>query len=93
MVKPLMGFLLGFASNPSEGAEALVSRPAEAITKFDEQGRGLVRLTLDGQHVQLLATLESDETTKGVTVSKGDELIVLEVDPHRNVCRVTRELT
>jgi len=41
----------------------------------------------------LLATLESDETLKGITVSKGDELIVLEVDPQRNVCRVTRELT
>lgn len=92
LVKPLMGALLRFASRPSEGLEGAVAQEAEAITRFDDAGRGLVRLILDGQAVQLLATLDSSELASGIQVAKGDPVIVTEVDPTRNTCRVTREL-
>jgi hypothetical protein len=92
LVRPLMGYLAGFASKPSEGIEGMVYQEAEAITGFDKEGRGIVRLTLDGQHVQLLATLDLLEVEKGIHVSKGQKLIVTEVDSAKNSCRVTREL-
>jgi hypothetical protein len=92
VVKPLMGFLLRFASKPSEGLEGSVAQSVEAITRFDGQGQGLVRLILDGQNIQLLARLEAAEVTGGTTVAKGDQLYIVAVDPHRNTCTVTREL-
>jgi len=92
IVKTIISGLLRFATQPSEGLEGMVAHPAEAITRFDESGRGLVRLCLDGQNVQLLATLDSTERDNGVHVSKGDRVLVTEVDPVRNTCRVTREL-
>lgn len=92
MVKPLMNWLAGFATQPSVGLEGMIFQEAEAITGFDAEGRGIVRLTLDGQHVQLLATLDLLEVEKGVQVRKGEKLIVTEVDSVKNSCRVTREL-
>jgi hypothetical protein len=92
IVKPLMALLLRFATKPSEGLEGSVAKSVEAVTRFDSQGQGLVRLTLDGQNVQLLARLEAAEVTGGTTVAKGDQLVILAVDPHRNTCTVTREL-
>ena len=41
---------------------------------------------------QVLATLDPEEAKRGVTVSKGDSLLVLDVDAAKNTCRVTREL-
>ena len=92
VVKPLLGSLLMFGSRESEGLEGQVARPAEALTRFDASGRGLVRLTMDGQFVQLMATLEPEELGRGVRVAKGDEVLVVGVDGARNTCRVTREL-
>lgn len=92
IVKPLMSALLKFASRESHGLEGSVAHPAEAATRFDDHGRGLVRLSLDGQIVQLLATLESEEQARGVQVAKGDSVTIVEVDASRNTCRVTREL-
>lgn len=92
MVKPMMNWFAGFASTPSEGIEGQLYQEAEAITRFDKDGRGIVRITLDGQHVQLLATLDLLEVEKGVQVNKGERLIVTEVDSVKNSCRVTREL-
>ncbi len=92
LAKPILNLLLRFESRQSEGLEGSVSHSAEALTRFDAQGRGLVRLALDGQVVQVLATLDSDERSRGVTVAKGDALLVVDVDASRNTCRVTREL-
>jgi len=92
MVQPLMKFLGNFASKPSEGIEGSVYQEAEAVTGFDDSGRGIVRITLDGQHIQLLATLDPLELEKGIHVRKGEKLLVVEVDSARNSCRVTREL-
>jgi hypothetical protein len=92
VIKPLMGVLIRWQSTPSEGLEGSVAEEAEAVSAFDHSGKGLVRLTLDGQIVQLLATLESSEHHRGVVVSKGDKVVILEVDAARNQCRVSRDL-
>lgn len=92
IVRPLMGFMFRFASQPSDGLEGTIAQPAEAISSFDSLGKGLVRLTLDGQHIQLLAMLDDSEVQKGVKVHKGEQLFVIDVDPAKNTCRVTREL-
>lgn len=92
LAKPILNTLLRFESRQSEGLEGSVAQEVEAITKFDGNGRGLVRLCLDGQIVQVLGILDPEEIKRGVTVAKGDPLLVLDVDAARNTCRVTREL-
>ncbi|RYG24576.1 hypothetical protein EON82_10190 [bacterium] len=92
LAKPVLNTLLRFESRQSDGLEGSVAQEVEAITKFDANGRGLVRLCLDGQIVQVLAVLDPEETRRGVTVAKGDPLLVIDVDAARNTCRVTREL-
>lgn len=85
--------LLGkFVADPSQGLEGSVAQAGEAVTNFDAQGQGLIRLTLDGQIIQLLATLEEHEHQAGVRVRRGDPLLVVQVDSRRNRCMVTREL-
>lgn len=92
IVRPIFSVLLRFASSPSFGLEGTISQLAEAATAFDNRGRGLIKLTLDGQTSQVLATLEPGELSSGIQVKKGDSLVVLEVDATRNICRVSREI-
>lgn len=92
LIKPAMNFALKFVSRESKGLEGMVAGEALAVGHFDAQGRGIVKLTLDGQIVQLLATLDPSEVAKGIEVTRGDRLCILEVDPARNTCRVSREL-
>ena len=92
LIRPAMSFAMRFVSKESKGLEGMVASEAEAVGHFDDQGRGIVRLTLDGQVVQLLATLEPSELAKGVEVVRGDRVFILEVDAARNTCRVSREL-
>jgi hypothetical protein len=92
VVKPLIGFLARFVSRPSDGLEGQVAQMAEAISAFDHNGRGLVKLALDGQIVQLLANLDTGERERGIPVAKGDTVLVIEVDPGKNSCKVSREL-
>lgn len=92
LVKPLMGLFLKFVSRPSEGLEGMLAHEAEAITAFDAQGRGLVRIVLDDEIVQVLGTLEPTERELGIRVGRGDRLTIVEIDSKRNVCRVSREL-
>jgi hypothetical protein len=93
IVRQIISFALRFASKPSEGLEGLVAQPAEAITRFDRNGVGMVRLVMDGQIVQLLAKLDPSELATGVRVLKGDQVVLLEVDAKKNTCCVTRELS
>lgn len=90
VIKPIFMVAMKFVSKPSEGLEGTVALKAQAITRFDEQGKGLVRLTLDGQIVQLLASLDPAERELGESVGKGDEVTVLEVDAKRNACTVSK---
>ncbi|MDR3688582.1 MAG: hypothetical protein P4L46_04325 [Fimbriimonas sp.] len=92
IVKPMMANLLRFSSSPSAGLEGQVAHVATAVTHFDTSGRGLVRIQMDGQISQLLATIDNAELHRGVQVNKGDEVVVIEVDALKNTCRVTREL-
>lgn len=93
IVKRLMYFALRFETKPSEGLEGMIAHKAEAMTNFDKDGRGLVSLTFDDQTTQVLALLDPAELEQGIRICKGDEVVVLEVDPVRNTCRVTRELS
>ncbi len=92
VIRPTMGFLMGFATRPSEGLEGEVSSIGEATTRFDASGRGVIKLILDEQVVQLLATLESSEREKGVQVARGEKVVLISVDSVRNSCVVSREL-
>ena len=92
VAKPILNTLLRFESRQSAGLEGKVAQQGEAVTRFDAQGRGLVRLDLDGEIVQVLATLDAEERARGVVVARGDPLLILDVDAARNTCRVTREL-
>ena len=89
-VRPLWNLLFRFASKPSAALEGMVARQAEAVTGFDERGRGLVGLTIDGQWVRVLATLESDASANAAPVKPGERLTVISVDGRANSCRVAR---
>jgi len=93
LVRPLFGLLVMFASKPSKGLEGVVALSAEAVTGFDAQGRGLVKVALDGQLVQFLARLTAEEIASGIKVQKGDQVVVTEVNAKANTCSVTRELS
>lgn len=89
LVRPLWNLLFRFASKPSAALEGMVARQAEAVTGFDERGRGLVGLTIDGQWVRVLATLEDDQANL-LPVKPGERLTVISVDGRANSCRVAR---
>lgn len=93
LVKPLIKLIFKFSSNPSEGLEGQLASTAEAMCAFDGSGKGVVKLTMDGQIVQLLAQLEAPEISGGVQVRKGDTVVITDVDPSKGTCKVTRELS
>jgi hypothetical protein len=90
LVRPMWGIVLRFASKPAATLTGAVATEAEALSRFDAQGRGMVRLTVDGEVKSLLAYLEPEDTSKGIAVSPGDPLVVTGVDTKKNTCRVTR---
>jgi hypothetical protein len=90
LVRPLWSLVSRFASEPALTLETGVMDYAEAVTGFNRQGEGLVRLDLDGQVVQLLGVLTSSERAAGVRVAAGDRLLVEGVDSARQRCTVSR---
>jgi hypothetical protein len=90
LMRPLWSLVSRFESDPAMTLETGVMDDAEAVTGFNRQGEGLVRLDLDGQVVQLLGVLTADERTAGVRVAAGDRLLVEAVDPARQRCTVSR---
>jgi hypothetical protein len=89
LVAPLWRFLFRFASEPAETLENIVSDEARAVTSFDADGNGLVAVELNGQVVQLLATLNTAERAAAKKVRAGDRLRIEAVDDTRNRCTVT----
>ncbi len=89
LVGPLWRFLFRFASAPAQTLESVVSDEARAVTSFDANGNGLVAVELDGQVVQLLATLNTTERAAARKVRAGDRLRIEAVDDTRNRCTVT----
>ena len=90
LIRPLWNVMFRFASTPSTALAGAVAREAEALTRFDSTGKGLVRVIIDGQIVRILATLETDDRPAAEVVRPGDRLTVTGVDGHTNSCRVTR---
>ena len=89
-VRPIWSLLFRFASTPSAALEGMVAEQAEAVSAFDGHGRGLVGLTLDGQWVRVLATLEPDDRADAAAVKPGEKLTIVSVDGRANTCRVAR---
>lgn len=89
LARPLWNFAFRFASQPATTLEACVEDEVRAVTGFDRDGHGLVALELDGQVVQVLATLRAADRAAGVRVRAGDLVRVEEIDAARNRCVVS----
>ena len=92
VTRGLLKLAMKFAADPCEGLEGMVGHPAKATTAFGKDGKGVIEICMDGQSSQVLATLDPSERQQGTAVRKGDTVFILDVDPHRNVCRVSRDL-
>jgi hypothetical protein len=90
LMRPLWSLASRFESEPAMTLETGVMDDAEAVTGFNREGEGLVRLDLDGQVVQLLGVLTANERAAGARVAAGDRLLVEAVDPARQRCTVSR---
>jgi hypothetical protein len=90
LMRPVWSLVSRFASEPALTLESGIMDDAVAVTGFNRQGEGLVRLDLDGQVVQLLGVLTPDEHAAGIRVAAGDRLVVEAVDGARQRCTVSR---
>jgi hypothetical protein len=90
LVGPLWRFLFRFESREASTLETSIEDEARAVTGFDANGNGVVALELDGQLVQLLATLAPDERARGVRIRSGDLVRIAAVDAERGRCTVTQ---
>jgi hypothetical protein len=88
LVGPLWRMLFRFESSPAATLESALEDDARTVMDFDANGQGLVALDVDGQIVQLLATLAPDERARGVRVRTGDVVRVSSIDAARNRCTV-----
>jgi hypothetical protein len=87
-VGPIWRFLFRFESSPALTLESAVEDDARAVTGFDANGCGLVAVDVDGQIVQLLATLAPDDRARGVRIRSGDVVRIADVDAARGCCTV-----
>lgn len=88
LVRPVWNLLLRFESAPALTLESALFDEARAVSRFDAHGQGLVALDLDGQVVQVLATLRPEDRAAGVVVRAGDVVRIEAVDAARNRCTV-----
>jgi hypothetical protein len=88
-IRPLMNFLLRFASSPAQTLETTLFDEARAASGFDANGEGLVAVDVDGQVVQVLGTLRHEDRALGVRVRAGDRLRIEDVDGERHRCTVS----
>jgi hypothetical protein len=88
-IRPLLTGLQKWASLPAKTLSDAMLENGTAVTDFDSQGYGLVRLNLDGQVVQLLGQLAPEER-EGDRVRSGETLFVRSVDPAKQRCIVCR---
>jgi hypothetical protein len=87
-VGPLWRMLFRFESSPAATLESTIEDDARAVMGFDANGQGLVALDVDGQIVQLLATLSADDRARGARVRSGDLVRVSSIDAARHRCTV-----
>ena len=89
IARPVWTFAMRFASKPALTLESCVMDSATAVTSFDGHGQGLIAVELDGQMVQILATLLPAERAAGATVRAGDRVRIDAVDAEQNRCTVS----
>ena len=88
LVGPLWRMLFRFESSPAATLETAIEDDARAVMGFDANGQGLVALDVDGQIVQLLATLSTEDRARGARVRSGDLVRVSSIDAARHRCTV-----
>lgn len=89
IVSPLWNFAMRFASKPAETLESAIADEATAVTSFDQNGNGIVSLEVDGQVVQILATLRPDDRLLQTRVRVGQRARIEDVDVAKNSCTVS----
>lgn len=89
LVSPLWNFSMRFASQPAATLETAVTDEAVAVSSFDDNGQGLVSLELDGQVLQILATLQPQDRLLGARVRAGQRVRIDEVNAARQTCIVS----
>jgi len=89
IVTPLWNSTMRFASAPAVTLESAIEDEATAVTAFDANGQGIVSLEVDGQIVQILATLQSGDREMGVRVRAGQKVRVADVNAEANRCTVS----
>jgi hypothetical protein len=90
LVSPLWNFSMRFASSPATTLESSVTDEATAVTSFDGNGQGIVSVEVDGQIVQILATLRGDDRLLGgARIRAGQRVRIEEVDAEKNCCTVS----
>ena len=89
IVSPLWNFTMRFASRPASTLETAVADEAVAVSAFDDNGQGIVSLELDGQVLQILATLQPQDRVLGSRVRAGQRLRIDDVNAERQTCTVS----
>jgi hypothetical protein len=89
IVTPLWNFAMRFASTPASTLESAVADEATAVTAFDANGHGIVSIEVDGQIIQVLATLQPADRDLGVRVRAGQRLRIEDVNATSNQCTVS----
>jgi hypothetical protein len=89
VVSPLWNFTMRFASAPAVTLERAVTDEATAVTSFDGNGQGIVSLEVDGQVLQILATLQTADRELGARVRAGQRLRIEDVDRSAQRCTVS----
>jgi hypothetical protein len=89
IVTPLWNFTMRFASKPALTLESAVADEATAVTAFDANGQGIVSIEVDGQIVQILATLQPTDRSLGVRVRAGQRVRIEDVNAAASRCTVS----
>lgn len=89
LVSPIWNFAMRFASRPAETLESAVADEAVAVSSFDDNGQGIVSLEVDGQVLQILATLQPQDRLLGARVRAGQRLRIDDVNAARQTCTVS----
>ncbi len=89
LVTPLWNFAMRFASRPAATLESAVADEAVAVSAFDDNGQGIVSLEVDGQVLQILATLQPQDRVLGGRVRAGQRLRIDDVNAAKQSCTVS----
>jgi hypothetical protein len=90
VVSPLWNLSMRFASTPASMLESAVTDEATAVTAFDANGQGIVSIEVDGQIVQILATLRGDDRLLGgPRIRAGQRVRIEDVDAAKNRCTIS----